>query len=356
MAEKRRGLTYAQAGVDIDAGNRMVELIKPLVRATARPGTDSEIGGFGGIFDLKQAGYRDPVLVAATDGVGTKLKVAIETGRHDTIGIDLVAMSVNDLVVQGAEPLFFLDYYACGKLEPELGAAVVAGISIGCREAGCALVGGETAEMPGVYQGDDYDLAGFAVGAVERNAVLPRNDIAEGDTVVGLASSGVHSNGYSLVRKVVEQSGLSWSAPAPFITGESLGEAMLVSTRIYVKSCLAAIRTTKAVKGLAHITGGGFPDNIPRVLPKGLGARINLAAVPVLPVFKWLADAGKIAQNEMLRTFNCGIGMIAIVSAKDANAVMQAFARAGEKAVTLGNVIKAPGQERVVYDGALNLG
>ena len=356
MAENRRGLTYAQAGVDIDAGNRMVELIKPLVRATARPGADSEIGGFGGIFDLKQAGYRDPVLVAATDGVGTKLKVAIETGRHDTIGIDLVAMSVNDLVVQGAEPLFFLDYYACGKLEPELGAAVVAGISIGCREAGCALIGGETAEMPGVYSGDDYDLAGFAVGAVERDAVLPRTDVAEGDVIIGLASSGVHSNGYSLVRKVVEKSGLSWSAPAPFMTGKSLGESILAPTRIYVKSCLAAIRDTKAVKGLAHITGGGFPDNIPRVLPKGLGARINLAAVPVLPVFKWLADAGGIAQNEMLRTFNCGIGMIVIVSAKDSDAVMQAFTRSGEKVVALGHVGKTADGERVVYDGKLNLG
>jgi phosphoribosylformylglycinamidine cyclo-ligase len=356
MAEKRRGLTYAQAGVDIDAGNRMVDLIKPLVRATARPGADSEIGGFGGIFDLKQAGYRDPVLVAATDGVGTKLKVAIETGRHDTIGIDLVAMSVNDLVVQGAEPLFFLDYYACGKLEPELGAAVVAGISVGCREAGCALIGGETAEMPGVYQGDDYDLAGFAVGAVERDAVLPRKDIVEGDAVIGLASSGVHSNGYSLVRKVVERSGIGWSAPAPFITGKTLGESILVPTKIYVKSCLTAIRSTKAVKGLAHITGGGFPDNIPRVLPKGLGARIDLAAVPVLPIFKWLADAGAIAQSEMLRTFNCGIGMIVIVSAKDVDAVMQTFTRSGEKVVTLGNVIKTSGQERVVFDGKLNLG
>ena len=355
MAEKRRGLTYAQAGVDIDAGNRMVELIKPLVRATARPGADSEIGGFGGIFDLKHAGYGDPVLVAATDGVGTKLKVAVETGRHDTIGIDLVAMSVNDLVVQGAEPLFFLDYYACGKLEPELAAAVVAGISIGCREAGCALIGGETAEMPGVYRGDDYDLAGFAVGAVERDALLPRTDIAEGDAIIGLASSGVHSNGYSLVRKVVEHSGISWGAPAPFTTGKSLGESILAPTRIYVKSCLAAIRGTKAVKGLAHITGGGFPDNIPRVLPKDLGARINLAAVPVLPVFKWLADTGGIAQNEMLRTFNCGIGMIVIVSAREADAVMQAFARSGEKIVALGNVIRTSGQERVVYEGMLGL-
>jgi phosphoribosylformylglycinamidine cyclo-ligase len=356
MAEKRRGLTYAQAGVDIDAGNRMVELIKPLVRATARPGADSEIGGFGGIFDLKEAGYRDPVLVAATDGVGTKLKVAVEAGRHDTIGIDLVAMSVNDLVVQGAEPLFFLDYYACGKLEPELGAAVVAGISIGCREAGCALIGGETAEMPGIYRGDDYDLAGFAVGAVERDAVLPRTDIADGDVVIGLMSSGAHSNGYSLVRKVVEKSGIGWRAPAPFVAGKTLGDIFLTPTRIYVKSCLAAIRGTKAVKGLAHITGGGFPDNIPRVLPKGLGARINLSAVPVLPAFKWLADAGGIAQNEMLRTFNCGIGMVVVATAKDADAVIRAFERSGEKVVALGNIIKASGPDRVVYDGKLDLG
>jgi phosphoribosylformylglycinamidine cyclo-ligase len=359
MAEKERGLTYAQAGVDIDAGNRMVELIKPLVRATARPGADAEIGGFGGLFDLKRAGFTDPVLVAANDGVGTKVKVAIETGRHDTIGIDLVAMSVNDLVVQGAEPLFFLDYYACGKLEPEIGAAVVAGISIGCRQAGCALIGGETAEMPGLYQGDDYDLAGFAVGAVERGEVLPRADIAEGDVVIGLASSGVHSNGYSLVRKVVATTGLAWTAPAPFAPEQSqpmsLGEAILTPTRIYVKSCLAAIRQTRAVKGLAHITGGGFPDNIPRVLPKGLGARIDLSKVPVAPVFKWLVSEGGIAQNEMLRTFNCGIGMIVIAAPKDAAAVADAFTRAGERVVTLGEVVRTTDEPRVVYTGKLDL-
>jgi phosphoribosylformylglycinamidine cyclo-ligase len=355
MAEKERGLTYAQAGVDIDAGNRMVDLIKPLVRATARPGADAEIGGFGGLFDLKRAGFKDPVLVAANDGVGTKVKIAIETGRHDTIGIDLVAMSVNDLVVQGAEPLFFLDYYACGKLEPEVGAAVVAGISIGCREAGCALIGGETAEMPGLYAGEDYDLAGFAVGAVERGEVLPRGDIAEGDVILGLASSGVHSNGFSLVRKVVAKTGLAWTVPAPFAPSQNLGEAILTPTRIYVKACLAAIRETKAVKGFAHITGGGFPDNIPRVLPKGLGARIDLTKVVVPPVFKWLAAEGDIAQNEMLRTFNCGIGMIVVVAPKDTGAVTDAFTRAGEKVSTLGSVIRTADEPRVVYDGALDL-
>ncbi|HWK94073.1 MAG TPA: phosphoribosylformylglycinamidine cyclo-ligase [Pseudolabrys sp.] len=354
-AHKTTGLTYAQAGVDIDAGNRMVDLIKPLVRATARPGADAEIGGFGGLFDLKRAGFKDPILVAANDGVGTKVKIAIETGRHDTIGIDLVAMSVNDLVVQGAEPLFFLDYYATGKLEPEIGAAVVAGISVGCRDAGCALIGGETAEMPGLYQGDDYDLAGFAVGAVERGEVLPRPDIAEGDVILGLASSGVHSNGYSLVRKVVAKSGLLWSTPAPFAPGQSLGEAILTPTRIYVKSCLAAIRATKAVKGFAHITGGGFPDNIPRVLPKGLGARIDLTKVNAPPVFRWLAQVGNIAPHEMLRTFNCGVGMIVVVAPKDAAAVADAFAKAGETVATIGSVIRAGGEERVVYDGALDL-
>jgi phosphoribosylformylglycinamidine cyclo-ligase len=355
MAENERGLTYAQAGVDIDAGTRMVELIKPLVRATARPGADAEIGGFGGLFDLKPLGFKDPILVAANDGVGTKVKIAIEAGRHDTIGIDLVAMSVNDLVVQGAEPLFFLDYYACGKLEPKVGAAVVAGISTGCREAGCALIGGETAEMPGVYQGDDYDLAGFAVGAVERGHLLPRSDVKAGDVIIGLASSGVHSNGYSLVRKVVEKSGLALSSPAPFARAQTLAEALLTPTRIYVKSCLSTVRETNAVKALAHITGGGFPDNIPRVLPKGLAACINLAHVPVLPVFKWLAAAGAISDSEMLRTFNCGIGMVVIAAPVDADKVCNALHRAGESAQPIGVVERANGEKRVVFDGKLKL-
>jgi phosphoribosylformylglycinamidine cyclo-ligase len=354
MADDERGLTYARAGVDIDAGNRMVDLIKPLVRATARPGADAEIGGFGGLFDLKRCGFTDPVLVAATDGVGTKLKIAVETGRYETIGIDLVAMSVNDLVVQGAEPLFFLDYYACGRLEPETGAAVVAGIAAGCKQAGCALIGGETAEMPGVYAGEDFDLAGFAVGAAERSALLPRADIAEEDAIIGLASSGIHSNGYSLVRKVVETSKLPWSAPAPFAPSRTLGEAVLTPTRIYVKSCLAVMRGTKALKGLAHITGGGFPDNIPRVLPKGLGARIDLARVRVPPVFRWLAKQGGIAPTEMLRTFNCGIGMIAIAAPEEADRLCEAFVCAGEQAVRIGTVMRA-GEPRVVYEGALDL-
>jgi phosphoribosylformylglycinamidine cyclo-ligase len=296
------------------------------------------------------------VLVAANDGVGTKVKIAIETGIHGTVGIDLVAMSVNDLVVQGAEPLFFLDYFATGKLDPKVGAAIVAGIADGCRQAGCALIGGETAEMPGVYHGNDYDLAGFAVGAVERNAVLPRDDIRAGDVILGIASSGVHSNGFSLVRKVVARSKLKWSATAPFDKKRKLGAAVLVPTRIYVKPLLAAIRETKAVKALAHITGGGFPDNIPRVLPKDTGARIDLDRIAVPPVFQWLSATGGIAEKEMLRTFNCGIGMIVVVAPKDAAAVADAFARAGEKVVTLGNVIRAAEDPRVVYDGTLDLG
>jgi phosphoribosylformylglycinamidine cyclo-ligase len=355
MTDRKNGLTYADAGVDIDAGNRLVDLIKPMVRATARAGADAEIGGFGGLFDLKAAGFKDPVLVAATDGVGTKVKIAIETGIHSGIGIDLVAMSVNDLVVQGAEPLFFLDYFACGKLDPDAAAAIVAGIAEGCRESGCALIGGETAEMPGLYKDGDYDLAGFAVGAAERGTLLPSRDIAVGDAVIGLASSGVHSNGFSLVRKVVEQSGSSLGTPAPFAPVMTLGGALLTPTKLYVKSCLRAIRETGAVKGLAHITGGGFTDNIPRVLPKGLGVRIDLAQLHVLPVFKWLATQAGIAELEMLRTFNCGIGMVAIVRSDAAVRVMEVLASSGEVVSLLGSVIEADGEQRVVYDNHLDL-
>jgi phosphoribosylformylglycinamidine cyclo-ligase len=294
-------------------------------------------------------------LVAATDGVGTKLKIAIEAGRHDTIGIDLVAMSANDLVVQGAEPLFFLDYFACGKLAPELGAEIVKGIAEGCRMAGCALIGGETAEMPGLYQAGDYDLAGFAVGAAERSELLPRGDIAAGDVVLGLASSGVHSNGYSLVRRVVEVSGIAWDAPAPFDPSRSLSEALLTPTRIYVKACLAAIRGTKGIKALSHITGGGFPDDIPRVLPAGLRVMLGLARVPVPPVFRWLAAAGSIDDSEMLRTFNCGIGMIVIVEQEKATDVVAAFSAAGESVVRLGTVTFVEDGERVSYSGRLDL-
>jgi phosphoribosylformylglycinamidine cyclo-ligase len=286
--------------------------------------------------------------------VGTKVKIAIETGRHNTIGIDLVAMSVNDLVVQGAEPLFFLDYFACSTLDPEIGAQVVAGIAEGCRLSGCALIGGETAEMPGIYRSGDYDLAGFAVGAVERDGVLPRKDIEAGDVMLGLASSGVHSNGFSLVRKVAEHAGLNWNDRAPFETGRTLGEAVLTPTRLYVKSCLAAIRETGAVKALAHITGGGFPDNIPRALPRHLGVRIDLTRVPVLPVFKWLAAAGDIAVPEMLRTFNCGIGMVVVVAKNKAAQVHEVFERNGETVIDLGKVIAA-GADPVETTGTLTL-
>jgi phosphoribosylformylglycinamidine cyclo-ligase len=346
---------YAAAGVDIDAGNRMVDLIKPLLRGTARPGADAEIGGFGGLFDLKAAGFADPILVAATDGVGTKVKIAVETSRHTTIGIDLVAMSVNDLVVQGAEPLLFLDYFACGKLDPETGAAIVSGVAAACRESGCALIGGETAEMPGVYQHGDYDLAGFAVGAVARAALLPRKDIAPGDVVIGLASSGVHSNGFSLVRRIVADSGLAWDAPAPFEPVRSLGEALLTPTRLYVRSCLAASRKTQAVKALAHITGGGFVENIPRVLPGETAVSIDLARVPVLPVFKWLAATGGVSEQEMLRTFNCGIGMVAILDPSFAGAAIEQFTGHGETVVRLGEVVAGGGAPVVNFRGRLDL-
>jgi phosphoribosylformylglycinamidine cyclo-ligase len=347
---------YAAAGVDIDAGNRMVDLIKPLLRQTARAGADAEIGGFGGLFDLKAAGFSDPILVAATDGVGTKVKIAVETSRHDTIGIDLVAMSVNDLVVQGAEPLFFLDYFACSKLDPQVGAAVVRGIVAACRESGCALIGGETAEMPGMYQEGDYDLAGFAVGAVSRGSILPRGDIAPGDVVIGLASSGVHSNGFSLVRRIVAATGLPWDAPAPFDQARSLGAALLTPTRLYVRSCLAAIRNTTSVKALAHITGGGFVENIPRVLPKGSAVALDLDRVPVLPVFKWLATSGDVDEHEMLRTFNCGIGMVAVLDSKTAGAAIEQFTANGETVVRLGEVIGQSGDARVDFRGRLALG
>src|SRR4030088_695149 len=355
MIDRKNGLTYADSGVDIDAANRLVNLIKPMVRATARAGADAEIGGFGGLFDLKAAGFKDPVLVAATDGVGTKVKIAIEAGLHGDIGIDLVAMSVNDLVVQGAEPLFFLDYFARGKREPEAAGAIGAGIAEGCRESGCALIGGETAEMPGLYPDGDYDLAGFAVGAAERGTLLPGRDIAAGGAGGGVASSGIHSNGFSLVRKIVEKSGLGYDAPAPFSPIMTLGGALLQPTRLYVKSCLRAIRETGAVKGLAHITGGGFTDNIPRVLPKHLGVGIDLARLPVLPVFKWLAEQGGIAELELLRTFNCGIGMIAIVEPDKIEEFTKLLTEGGESVTLLGEVIPAAGEHRVVYNGHLDL-
>ena len=354
---RRRPLSYADAGVDIDAGARMVERIRPLVRATARPGADAEIGGFGGIFDLKAAGFKDPVLVAANDGVGTKVKIAIESGLDDTVGIDLVAMCVNDLVVQGAEPLFFLDYFATGKLDPAQGETLVAGIAAGCREAGCALIGGETAEMPGLYRGSDYDLAGFAVGAAERGTLLPRGDIEAGDVVLGLASSGLHSNGFSLVRRIVEESGMSWNGPAPFDKDVSLAEALLTPTRIYVKSVLGALRDTDArgaLKALAHITGGGFPENIPRVLPKALGVRLDLSSIDVLPVFRWLAAAGPVSEEEMLRAFNCGIGMVVIASRAGCDAVRNVFEAQGVRVSLIGEVAEAEGA-RVTYRGRLPL-
>jgi len=349
-----QGLTYADAGVDIDAGNALVERIKPLVRATRRPGADAELGGFGGLFDLKAAGFRDPILVAANDGVGSKVKIAIETGRHATIGIDLVAMCVNDLVVQGAEPLFFLDYFATGRLEPVVGAAVIEGIAEGCRLAGAALIGGETAEMPGLYAGRDYDLAGFAVGAAERGTLLPRVDIGPGDVILGLPSSGVHSNGFSLVRRIVADAGLGWHDAAPFAPDHDLGDALLEPTRIYVKPLLAALRATAGIKALAHITGGGFPDNIPRVLPETATAEIDLEAIAVPPVFGWLAATGRVAEPEMLRTFNCGIGMIAVVAAESVAAVEASLRQAGEAPVALGRLVPA-GAARVSFRGRLRL-
>jgi phosphoribosylformylglycinamidine cyclo-ligase len=350
------GLTYRDSGVDIDAGNALVEAIRPLVKSTRRPGSNADIGGFGGTFDLKAAGFRDPVLVAANDGVGTKVKIAIDSGIHDTVGIDLVAMCVNDLIVQGAEPLFFLDYYATGRLDPAVGVDIVKGIAAGCRLAGCALIGGETAEMPGLYSGGDYDLAGFAVGAAERGTLLPRDDIAPGDAVLGLASSGVHSNGFSLVRRLVGEAGLDWHAPAPFDSQRRLAEALLEPTRIYVKALLAALKADTGLKALAHITGGGFVENIPRVLPPKLAVELDLGAVPVPPVFAWLAGEGRIAEAEMLRTFNCGIGMVAICADHSAERLAGVLQEAGERVVRIGRVTERQGEAGVSFHGTLGLG
>ncbi len=340
------GITYAQAGVDIDAGNALVERIKPAARKTARPGVMSGLGGFGALFDLKAAGYADPVLVAATDGVGTKLRIAIDTGHVDSVGIDLVAMCVNDLVCQGAEPLFFLDYFATGRLDVEAAAAVIGGIARGCELAGCALIGGETAEMPGMYEGQDFDLAGFAVGAMERGTALPAG-VAEGDVLLGLTSDGVHSNGYSLVRRIVDVSGLGWDADCPWGEG-TLGAALLAPTRLYVRPALAAIRAG-GVHALAHITGGGLTENLPRVLPEGLGADIDLGGWSLPGVFRWLAETGGLDQAELLKTFNAGIGMVLAVDAARADALSDVLRAEGETVRRIG-VVGAGGQS---YRGAL---
>ena len=332
------GLTYADAGVDIDAGEMLVEHIKPLARSTARPGSEPSLGGFGALFDLKAAGFQDPLIVTTTDGVGTKLKIAIETGRHDGVGVDLVAMCVNDLLAQGAEPLLFLDYYATGRLEIDAARRVVAGIAEGCRQAGAALVGGETAEMPGMYTEGDYDLAGFSLGAVERGHALPYLDRqAAGDIIIGLGSTGPHSNGYSLVRKVVEKSGLAWGDDAPFAKDRSLAQALMEPTRIYVKPVLPIMKAG-LVKGAAHITGGGLIENPPRCIAEGLKASFDWDAWPTPAVFQWLAETGGISDHEMRRTFNCGVGFILIVAPENAEPVLAALLNAGEVAFVCGQL------------------
>ncbi|MAX72744.1 MAG: phosphoribosylformylglycinamidine cyclo-ligase [Nioella sp.] len=344
---KQTGLTYAQAGVDIDAGNTLVERIKPAAKSTARAGVMAGLGGFGALFDLKGAGFADPILVAATDGVGTKLRIAIDTGIYDTIGIDLVAMCVNDLVCQGAEPLFFLDYFATGKLDVEAATVIIDGIAEGCKRSGTALIGGETAEMPGMYAGGDFDLAGFAVGAMERGSDLPKG-IAAGDVLLGLASDGVHSNGYSLVRRIVERSGLDWHDASPFSEG-ALGAGLLAPTRLYVTPALAGVRAG-VVKGLAHITGGGLTENLPRVLPEGCGAEVDLSAWPLPPVFRWLAETGGMEEGELLKTFNAGIGMVAVVPEARAQEAARILTDAGETVTRIGRVTEGAG---VGYTGTL---
>jgi phosphoribosylformylglycinamidine cyclo-ligase len=354
MPESPKPLTYAESGVDIDVGNRIVDRIRPFARATRRAGAGAELGGFGGLFDLKAAGFVDPILVAANDGVGTKVKIAIESGLYNTIGIDLVAMCVNDIVVQAAEPLFFLDYFASGKLDEEVASAVVQGIAEGCAQSGCALIGGETAEMPGLYAAGDFDIAGFAVGAAERGTLLPRPGLKPGDLVFGLPSSGIHSNGFSLVRRIVARSGLGWGAPAPFDPQHSLAAALLTPTRLYVRPLLQALRQTRGIHALAHITGGGYPDNLPRVLDDGLAVLLDLSAFSPQPVFSWLASAGSLDEAEMLRTFNCGFGMAAFVAAESEAEARDALAGAGLSPILIGKLIPAEGQ-RLVTQGRLKL-
>jgi len=343
MSDSRKPLTYADSGVDIDAGARLVDRIKPLARATRRPGADAELGGFGGLFDLKAAGFVDPILVAANDGVGTKVKIATESRIYNTIGIDLVAMCVNDIVVQGAEPLLFLDYFAAGRLDEAVAAAVVKGIAGACAESGCALVGGETAEMPGLYADGNFDLAGFAVGAAERGTLLPRSGLKAGDAVFGLPSSGVHSNGFSLVRRIVAVSGLEWDAPAPFEPSRTLAAALLTPTRLYVRPLLQVLKQTSGVLALAHITGGGYPENLPRVLPEGLTVALDLAAFAPPPVFSWFAAVGAVSEAEMLRTFNCGFGMAAFAAAEREDEARGALERAGLSPILIGRLEQSRG-------------
>ena len=342
-------LTYADAGVSIAAGNALVKTIAPLARSTARPGANAELGGFGGFFDLKAAGYDDPLLVAANDGVGTKLKLAIDAGKHDGVGIDLVAMCANDLIVQGAEPLFFLDYYATGKLDNDVAAAVVASIAEGCRQAGCALIGGETAEMPGMYAAGDYDLAGFCVGAVDRAKALTGNRVEPGDVIIGLASSGVHSNGFSLVRRLIDLNGWKLDSPAPFDDDRLLGDILLEPTRIYVKSLLPLVREGK-IGALAHITGGGLLENIPRVMPDNCHAMVDTDEWPLPRLFAFLQAGGAIEPGELARTFNCGIGMVAIVGEADVAQVTQRLGAAGEIVHRIGRI--EPGEAGCTVRGS----
>jgi phosphoribosylformylglycinamidine cyclo-ligase len=332
---------YRAAGVDIDAGAALVEALKPLAKSTARPGSDAGLGGFGALFDLKATGFKDPILVATTDGVGTKLKIAIASGRHETIGIDLVAMCVNDLVVQGAEPLFFLDYFATGKLDVGAARVILQGVAEACRVTGCALIGGETAEMPGMYAHGDYDLAGFAVGAVERDRIIDGRAVRPGDVVLGLASSGLHSNAFSLVRRIVEQAHIPYDSPAPFLTGRTLAEALLVPTRLYVKSCLAAAATGD-IKALAHITGGGLVENIPRVIPPGVSVELDASAWVLPPIFRWLAETAGLSRSELARVFNCGLGMIAVVDPSRVEAISRVFTDTGETVYRVGRVVARP--------------